>query len=156
MMKPLDNNQSYKGCPNLDQQCVLACTDKGLDFQVLFQSLEEHLYLPPVLIYGGYGGGSKVEMVRKENYLFLLFLVPDYYPSQRPRIFLSGHRTCHLYYLVAHDIPFLWYFSATYDFIGCILLHPCDKVDFLSSPKVHDCEIYVGHVHGNYGSGIKV
>lgn len=59
---------------NLDQQSVFACTDNSFDLQVLFQGLEEYLYLQPVLVNDRYGDDSKVEMVHKKNYLILFFL----------------------------------------------------------------------------------
>ncbi len=52
-MQPLDHQQRYKGCPNLDAKGVLALPYKSFDLQVL--RLEEELDFPPVpadLTYG--------------------------------------------------------------------------------------------------------
>lgn len=40
-MELLDNQQSDKGCPNLNPKSILAHSDKGLDLEVLCQGLKE-------------------------------------------------------------------------------------------------------------------
>jgi hypothetical protein len=42
---------------------VGAGADKGLDFEILFQSFKEDLDLPTLLIDGGNGGSSKAQMI---------------------------------------------------------------------------------------------
>ncbi len=79
-----------KSCPDLDAKGVLAHPDKGLDLQVLFQGLEEDLYLPSLFVDGTYCGGSEPQVIGEKDDLCFILVVPYHDPSQRERIFLPG------------------------------------------------------------------
>ena len=48
-----------KSCPNLNAKGVLAHSDKGHNLQVLFQGLEEYLYLSSLFVHRTYCGESE-------------------------------------------------------------------------------------------------
>ena len=55
-MQPLDHQQKYQGCPNLDTKGVLTLPYEDFDIQVLFQCLVKepisqlYLYISPMVL----------------------------------------------------------------------------------------------------------
>src|SRR5660398_53405 len=81
--------------------------DEGLNPEVLFDRLEEDLYLPAVLVDGGDGGRTEREMVREKGDGLLLLLVPYLYSSQGIRILLLRKIAVEGDDLVFQDVPVL-------------------------------------------------
>ena len=104
-MEPLYNQQGDKGCPDLDAKGVLTGSDKGFYLQVLFQALEEDLDLPTLLVDGTDCGGSKVEMVRQKDNLFLFLFVPHDDTPQWTGVLLPGCGTGQANRFVAQNVP---------------------------------------------------
>jgi len=73
-------------------QSVFTGAHEGFDLQVLFQSLEEVLDAPTVLIDGGYGIGSELEMVGESGRVGPSYLIDIQRLSSQKCVF-SGLRT---------------------------------------------------------------
>ena len=74
-MEPLDYQQRYHGCPNLDAEGILAGPYEGFDLQVLLQRLEEEFYLPSFLIDGRYSARPEIQMIGEKDDILALFCV---------------------------------------------------------------------------------
>ena len=136
-----------KGCPNLDPKRVLACPDKRLHLQVLFQRLEEQLDLPAVLVDRGDRRRSEAEMVREKHDVLILLLVPDDDSPQLVRIFCRRCVPEQENALVGDDVSFLGNFRRDVDDVADVLLHSRDEEDSLLRPGVKAFEIKIPPVH---------
>ncbi len=90
MVQPLDNQHCNKSCPNLNAKGVLTHPDKGFDLEVLFQGLEEDLYLPSLFVDGTYCGGSEPKVISEKDDLCFILVVPYHDPSQGEPILLPS------------------------------------------------------------------
>lgn len=53
-----DPQQRYHGCSQLSEHCVFTGAHKELNAPIVFDELEEHLYMPALLINLRHGGCS--------------------------------------------------------------------------------------------------
>ena len=89
-MQEPDQQQGNPCCPNLDLERVGRSADEGFDPQVLFDALEEELYLPASLVDGGDGGSVQVQMLGSVDELALAFLVLPDHPAEETLIVFGG------------------------------------------------------------------
>ena len=81
-MQVFEQQQGNQGCPNLNSQGILACTDKGFDFEMLLEGFEKDLDLPSVLVDIGDSSSTKFEMVaQKRDYAVIGFVPHDNTPE---------------------------------------------------------------------------
>jgi len=73
-----DEHIDRDGNPDLTLHCVLGGSEKSFDSQVLFDPLEEDLYLPPVTIEIGYCLCRDSEVVGQEVEGFVCFAGREY------------------------------------------------------------------------------
>ena len=154
-MQPLDHQQRYKGCPNLDAKGVLALTYEGFDLQVLLQGLEEELDLPPVPVDLTYGARREPEVIGEKDDIFSCFRVLGRNPAEGFRIFLLHPRSGKTDNLVGKDMTV---FRQGPDFvhgIDAVVLHPGDEEDALIRPGPKLAEVHVSPVQGHDGAGFE-
>ena len=82
--------QSNKGCPNLNTKGIFACADKRFHFQVLLEGLEKYFYLPPVFVNCGDCACAEIKVIRQEDYLPQLHFIPNNDASKQMRTFILG------------------------------------------------------------------
>jgi len=128
-VQPLDHQQRYKGCPNLDAKGVLALSYEGFDLQVLLQRLEEELDLPPGPVDLSYGARREPKVIGEKNDILSCFGVLDSDPAERPRISLLHPRSGKTDDLVGKDMPVSGRSTDFLHGIDAVVLHPGDEED---------------------------
>ena len=151
-MQILDDEHGNQCCPNLYVQSVLRGAHEGLHLEVLLERLEEDLYLPAVLVYGGYGGGCQREVVGQENEFFVMSFVPYHHPAQDMRALIPCPDAGKSDLLVCEDVAIDRDFPFLHDLINGIVLHPGDEVDAGACPGGEQGVVVVPLVHGDDGA----
>src|SRR4030042_1832175 len=118
-------------CPNLNLNRIGAGPHKGLDLEVLFQSSEEDLDLPPVFVDGRNRGCSQLQVIGQKDQDLLCLRVIDLDASERIRTFLDSMRSSQFDHFVFEDVTVLRNFSFSNHFDQSIVLHAGDKIDLL-------------------------
>ena len=72
-MEPLNYQQRYHGCPNLDAKGILTGPYEGFDLQVLLERLEEEFDIPSLLIDGRYGARTEIKMIGEKDNILVFF-----------------------------------------------------------------------------------
>ncbi len=151
-MQVLDDEHGDQCCPNLDVQSVLRGAHEGLHLEVLLERLEEDLYLPAVLVDGGYGGGRQGEVIGQENDLFVMGFVPYHHPAEDMRALLPCPEAGECDVLVCDEVAIDRDFPFSHDLIDGIVLHPRDEVDAGICPGGEQGVVVVSLVHGDDGA----
>ena len=154
-MKPLKKHQGQKGCPNLNSKSVFGGTDEGLDFQILFERLEEDLDLPPIFIDRGDGGGTKIQVVGEQDDRPFVVTIPHHDSPQRVWAFPRRSSASEQDDLIGEDVSILRNATVFNDLVDRIALHPSNKVDSSLCPLREKPVVVECGVEGNNRSGVE-
>jgi len=135
-------------CPNLDEKGILGSAHEGLDLEVLFQSLEEKLDLPSVLVYGGYGAGAEGAVIGKQHDLAFLRGIPDH---DSPQWIGAGIIIGKENDLIRQDVPVARHIPFFVHVVPGVVLEPGDKVYAPSRPLAEQGVVIVSPIHGDDG-----
>jgi len=78
------------GDPDLSLHCVLGCTIKGLDPQMLFDPFEEQFHLPAAFVKPGNDQGWQGEVVGQKDQTLVVFDFEEADASQFVGVILAG------------------------------------------------------------------
>lgn len=155
-MEPAEDEYGDESCPNLDVDGVLAGSDEGFDFEVLFQGLEEEFDLPAVLIDCGDGRGAEFEVIGEEDDLALMFLVPDHDAAQFVRALALCADASEADDFIGDDVAVLGYGETADDAIVGVVFESGNEVDAFFGPGGEKLVVVEGLVHGDDGTGDEV
>ena len=134
LKKPQDQHRD-QCCPNLNSNSIGAGPHKGLDLEVLFQSSEEDLDLPPVFVDGSNRGRSQLQVIGQEDQDLLRPRVIDLDASERIRTSLDSMRPFQFDHFIFEDVTVLREFSLSNHFVQSIVFHAGYKIDLLRAPS---------------------
>jgi hypothetical protein len=119
----------------LNPNSIGAGPHKGFDLEVLFQSSEEDLDLPPVFVDGSNRGRSQLQVIGQEDQDLPRFRVIDLDASERIRTPLDSMRSSQLDHFIFEDVTVLRNFPLSNHFVQSVVLHAGDKIDLFTTPS---------------------
>lgn len=149
MVKPLEQEHSDEGCPNLNAERVFASADEGFDFEGLLEGFEKEFNFPAVFIDVRDGGWAEFEVVGQKNDLALVFLVPYDHAAKQMRTFLGGSRSGQPDDFIGDDVAVLGDWPGFDHLVDGVILHAGDEEDALLCPESKEFIVVVCAVHGD-------
>ena len=152
-----DGNQHVgaDGRPDLSLHGVLACAEKVLDAQVLFDPLEEEFDLPAVFVQGCDGGGRQTGVVGQEDQRFFGAGVRKPNTPNMFGIVLDGVEALEHHALIG-DHPSVSIGWGRVDASGSkVVLGAGDKKGARLMKAIKPLEIHVASVHHVEGAGLE-
>lgn len=133
-MKKLEQHDGDQCCPNLNAHRVGGGAHEGLDLEVLFESFEEELDLPALLIDCGNGGGAQMVKIGHQHEFLLFVLEPDFDPSVCALDRSASLKNLKLDGFVGPDWPILRKGVLLGNLAVCIGLEPGNETHALRAP----------------------
>jgi hypothetical protein len=143
-------------CPNLSLDGVGAGSHEGLDLEVLFESLEEQLNLPAILVDGCDRRRCQVHMIGEKDQGPVLVGVVELDPPQQMRTLLLGGLAGEADDLVLENVPALRHHPSMNNLVSGSLFHPRYKVNSLRGPLSEEPEIVVAPVIDDDRAGLNM
>jgi len=150
-LQDLQDKHGDECCPNLYVNGVYADADEGFDPQTLLDGLEEELDLPAVLVDGGDGGGSEVEVVGQKDKFPFVDIVPDDHTAELVGAVAPCFVVGELDDLVGDDVPACGHDSALDNVISGVCSHPGDEENALADPSGEHAVVVVTGIHDEDG-----